>query len=255
VPTVTNCPAARKGTVDDPAAQPAAAMVAAAAKSRTADRDRCLPWPVATKPATAEHRLPRRSLHRAVAAASCTAVSGNPNRNSRAWTVRGRIPAFAVWRSGSISCGHRYDEETLEETTARRRNRRAHRGWSRGRGVAARRVLRKTRSSRSRDGVSKVLTESYGEQDVRAVQCPDGQEIKTGIAFDCSAEVGAAEEGDRPGAQHQSRVRGRRTALTNVVVFLSAHTKTVGPGATAPDPPWFVQATQKSCVTPDSVPW
>jgi hypothetical protein len=105
------------------------------------------------------------------------------------------------------------------------------------------------------DGVSKVLTESYGEQDVRAVQCPDGQEIKTGITFDCSAEVGAAEEGDRPGAQHQSRVRGRRTALTNVVVFLSAHTKTVGPGATAPDPPWFVQATQKSCVTPDSVPW
>jgi hypothetical protein len=40
------------------------------------------------------------------------------------------------------------------------------------------------------DGVSKVLTESYGEQDVRAVQCPDGQEIKTGNTFDCSAEVG-----------------------------------------------------------------
>jgi hypothetical protein len=40
------------------------------------------------------------------------------------------------------------------------------------------------------DGVSKVLTESYGEHDVRAVQCPDGQEIKTGITFDCSADVG-----------------------------------------------------------------
>ncbi|PRX43980.1 uncharacterized protein DUF4333 [Prauserella shujinwangii] len=38
-------------------------------------------------------------------------------------------------------------------------------------------------------GVAQVLRDSYGEHDVRAVQCPDGQPIETGHTFDCSVEV------------------------------------------------------------------
>jgi hypothetical protein len=39
------------------------------------------------------------------------------------------------------------------------------------------------------DGVSQVLKESYGEQDVKNVSCPSGQPIKAGTTFDCSAQV------------------------------------------------------------------
>jgi hypothetical protein len=39
------------------------------------------------------------------------------------------------------------------------------------------------------DGVSQVLKESYGEQDVKNMSCPSGRTTKTGTTFDCSAEV------------------------------------------------------------------
>ncbi|HKS49396.1 MAG TPA: DUF4333 domain-containing protein [Amycolatopsis sp.] len=40
------------------------------------------------------------------------------------------------------------------------------------------------------DGVVKVLREDFGESDVRNVQCPSRQPVKTGITFECSALVG-----------------------------------------------------------------
>jgi hypothetical protein len=130
-------------------------------------------------------------------------------------------------------------------------------GRSRGRGVAARRVLRKHARAEvvaewGFQGADRKLRRA-GRARRAMPRRSENQDRHHPRLLRRSRWP--AEEGDRPGAQHQSRVRGRRTALTNVVVFLSAHTKTVGPGATAPDPPWFVQATQKSCVTPDSVPW
>ncbi|WP_433655434.1 DUF4333 domain-containing protein [Nocardia sp. CA-128927] len=39
------------------------------------------------------------------------------------------------------------------------------------------------------DGVKKVLTDSYGIQDVSDVSCPSGQEVKVDATFDCSLKV------------------------------------------------------------------
>lgn len=39
------------------------------------------------------------------------------------------------------------------------------------------------------DGVVRVLNESYGEPDVKNVQCPSGQPIENGVTFDCSADL------------------------------------------------------------------
>lgn len=39
------------------------------------------------------------------------------------------------------------------------------------------------------DGVTKVLSESYGEKDVRNVDCPDRQTIETGHEFTCTVDV------------------------------------------------------------------
>lgn len=40
-----------------------------------------------------------------------------------------------------------------------------------------------------RDGVTKVLRESYGENDVKDVSCPDGQPIETGHEFSCTMRI------------------------------------------------------------------
>ncbi|MFI6166671.1 DUF4333 domain-containing protein [Nocardia sp. NPDC051052] len=39
------------------------------------------------------------------------------------------------------------------------------------------------------DGVKKVLTDSYGIQDVADVSCPSGQEVKVDATFDCNLKV------------------------------------------------------------------
>ncbi|CAM4293536.1 DUF4333 domain-containing protein [Nocardia ninae] len=39
------------------------------------------------------------------------------------------------------------------------------------------------------DGVKKVLTDSYGIQDVSDVTCPSGQEVKVDATFDCNLKV------------------------------------------------------------------
>ncbi|WP_405165081.1 DUF4333 domain-containing protein [Nocardia sp. NBC_01499] len=39
------------------------------------------------------------------------------------------------------------------------------------------------------DGVKKVLTDSYGIQDVSDVSCPSGQEVKVDATFDCNLKV------------------------------------------------------------------
>ncbi|MEU7765754.1 DUF4333 domain-containing protein [Nocardia sp. NPDC049190] len=39
------------------------------------------------------------------------------------------------------------------------------------------------------DGVKKVLSDSYGIQDVSDVSCPSGQEVKVDAAFECSLKV------------------------------------------------------------------
>lgn len=39
------------------------------------------------------------------------------------------------------------------------------------------------------DGVTTVLSENFGEQDVRNAQCPENQEIKNGNTFECSVDV------------------------------------------------------------------
>ncbi|MGC7095915.1 DUF4333 domain-containing protein [Amycolatopsis lurida] len=38
-------------------------------------------------------------------------------------------------------------------------------------------------------GITTVLKDSYGEQDVQNAKCPDSQEIKTGHTFDCDVNV------------------------------------------------------------------
>lgn len=40
-----------------------------------------------------------------------------------------------------------------------------------------------------RDGVTKVLRDSYGENDVKDVSCPDGQPIETGHEFSCTVRI------------------------------------------------------------------
>ncbi|WP_344858344.1 DUF4333 domain-containing protein [Amycolatopsis ultiminotia] len=40
------------------------------------------------------------------------------------------------------------------------------------------------------DGVSRVLSESYGEPDVQHVECPSGRSATNGTTFDCTAQVG-----------------------------------------------------------------
>jgi hypothetical protein len=39
------------------------------------------------------------------------------------------------------------------------------------------------------DGVQKVLHEDYGEGDIRNVNCPAGQAVKTGTTFECTVTV------------------------------------------------------------------
>ncbi|WP_181777123.1 DUF4333 domain-containing protein [Amycolatopsis pittospori] len=39
------------------------------------------------------------------------------------------------------------------------------------------------------DGVVRVLNESYGEPDVKNVQCPSGQPVENGTTFDCSIQL------------------------------------------------------------------
>ncbi|SDY64893.1 protein of unknown function [Amycolatopsis xylanica] len=39
------------------------------------------------------------------------------------------------------------------------------------------------------DGVSKVLTENYGEHDIKNASCPSGQAVKNGTTFDCKVDV------------------------------------------------------------------
>ena len=38
-------------------------------------------------------------------------------------------------------------------------------------------------------GVQSILTENYGIENVTAVSCPAGQEVKTGNTFDCTATI------------------------------------------------------------------
>ena len=41
----------------------------------------------------------------------------------------------------------------------------------------------------TQNGLEKVLTDSYGENDVKNAQCPSGEEITTGNTFDCTVEI------------------------------------------------------------------
>lgn len=40
------------------------------------------------------------------------------------------------------------------------------------------------------DGVSRVLGDSYGEPDVKNVECPSGRAAQNGTTFDCTVDVG-----------------------------------------------------------------
>jgi hypothetical protein len=40
------------------------------------------------------------------------------------------------------------------------------------------------------DGVSQVLRDSYGEPDVRNVECPSGETADNGTTFDCTVQLG-----------------------------------------------------------------
>jgi hypothetical protein len=46
----------------------------------------------------------------------------------------------------------------------------------------------------TQDGVTKVLTDSYGEHDVKNTQCPSGEEITTGNTFDCTVEIASQQK-------------------------------------------------------------